>query len=212
MVERLVRDQEVSRVQIPAPRQLFTASIRGRLVDPYEHSFYHAQMPRVRTSDALRRCSLCGVEKPLTEFHRRRNAHQWWCKGCRRKYDAAYHARTRALRILQTRERKRRLAEWLYELKSSLACADCSGKFHHAAMTFDHLPGRAKRDDVSDLVHQGCTKLARDEISKCEVVCANCHAVRTFLRRQQRRAQVASGERGLVGAVSVILPSRRSVS
>lgn len=152
-------------------------------IDRCEHAFYHARMPEDEASERQRRCTLCGVEKLLSEFHRRREGHQWWCKACRRAYDAKYHARTRALRIRQMRERKRRLAEWLYELKTSQPCIDCRGRFHHSAMTFDHLPGRAKRDDVSNLVHRGCSKLARDEISKCDVVCANCHAVRTFLRR-----------------------------
>lgn len=139
-----------------------------------------AQRPAAPT---LRRCSICVVEKPITEFHRRGDSHQWWCKSCRRPYDAAYHARTRSLRLQQRRQRKRRLAEWMYELKTSQPCVDCGGWFHPTAMTFDHLPGKTKRDHVSDLVHQGCTRLAREEILKCDVVCANCHAVRTYMRR-----------------------------
>jgi len=50
-------------------------------------------------------------------------------------------------------------------------------------MTFDHRPGATKRDDVSALVGHGCTDLARAEIEKCDLVCANCHAVRTYMRR-----------------------------
>jgi hypothetical protein len=50
-------------------------------------------------------------------------------------------------------------------------------------MSFDHLPGTVKRLDISSLVRRGSIGLARTEIAKCEVVCSNCRAVRTFDRR-----------------------------
>jgi hypothetical protein len=134
--------------------------------------------------DELRRCSLCGVEKPLSEFHRRGDGHQWWCKVCRKSWDSAYHARTRVIRIAQTREQKRRLAAWHWELKSSAPCIDCGGWYHPAAMGFDHLPGTEKLDEVSDLVGSGRARRAREEVLKCDLVCANCHAVRTYMRRK----------------------------
>jgi hypothetical protein len=155
--------------------------------------FYHALMPdESPPTPLLRRCSMCLNEKLLTEFHRRGDRHQWWCKACRRPYDAAYHAGRRSLRIGQKRERRRRLSAWLDDLKSR-PCVDCGGRFHPAAMQFDHLPGTSKRDDVSDLVKHGCVGLARAEILKCELVCANCHAVRTYSRREDERSRRAAG-------------------
>jgi hypothetical protein len=77
------------------------------------------------------------------------------------------------------------MLDWLSELKSSQPCADCGGFFHPAAMTFDHLPGSVKRGDVSDLLCHGFKRGGLEEIAKCEIVCANCHAVRTFTRRQR---------------------------
>jgi len=50
-------------------------------------------------------------------------------------------------------------------------------------MTFDHLPGSLKVHDIATLVRRGSIGLARLEIEKCEVVCSNCHAIRTFNRR-----------------------------
>lgn len=70
------------------------------------------------------------------------------------------------------------------ELKSR-PCADCGLVFHPAAMEFDHLPGTIKRLDIASLVRRGSIGLARMEVEKCEVVCANCHAVRTFRRRTE---------------------------
>jgi hypothetical protein len=57
-------------------------------------------------------------------------------------------------------------------------------------MAFDHLPGSSKRLEIANLVRRGSIGVARSEIAKCEVVCANCHAVRTFLRREQAQAAI----------------------
>lgn len=90
--------------------------------------------------------------------------------------------------MIQKRERKQSLIAWMREVKGSRPCADCGGFFHPAAMTFDHLPGSTKRSDVSNLLYGGYRQVLLDEIAKCELVCANCHAVRTFNRGQATSA------------------------
>jgi hypothetical protein len=75
------------------------------------------------------------------------------------------------------------MVAWYRALKSSTPCADCGSTFHHAAMSWDHLPGFEKLDDVSSLVSRHNKALILAEIQKCELVCANCHAVRSFERR-----------------------------
>jgi len=134
-----------------------------------------------------RRCSVCSADKPLGEFHRRNDGYQRWCRQCRKTYDAAYHGGRREIRKAQKRARIARLVDWMRDLKKR-PCADCGGLFHPAAMAFDHLPDLPKRLDVASLIRQGSIGLARAEMAKCEVVCANCHAVRTFVRREQARS------------------------
>ena len=51
-------------------------------------------------------------------------------------------------------------------------------------MHFDHLDGETKEGNISAMVRvRGMTveKLMR-EIAKCQAVCANCHADRTYRR------------------------------
>ena len=134
-------------------------------------------------SRPVKRCGSCELTKPLSEFHRRGPGHQTWCKACRRTYDRDYHRRTRPIRLAQKRLQHRRISEWYRELKSSTPCADCGRTFHHAAMSWDHLPGHVKVDDVSSLVSRHNRSLILAEIAKCELVCANCHAVRSYERR-----------------------------
>ena len=61
-------------------------------------------------------------------------------------------------------------------------CVDCGYKAHPQALHFDHL--RDKVRDIATMV-QRCVsmKKLKDEIRKCEVRCANCHAVITTERR-----------------------------
>ena len=82
-------------------------------------------------------------------------------------------------------KRKRRWAEWsafLSDLKVSRGCADCGYNAHPAALHFDHLPGHEKKFGLSRAAAWPWKDVLA-EIEKCEVVCANCHAVRTALRR-----------------------------
>jgi hypothetical protein len=50
-------------------------------------------------------------------------------------------------------------------------------------MQWDHLPGTEKAANLGDLARRGNRARVLDEIAKCELVCANCHAMRTFSRR-----------------------------
>lgn len=70
-------------------------------------------------------------------------------------------------------------------IKLERGCVDCGYKVHPAALQFDHLPGNEKMYRLAELRGQGRTPISRilTEIAKCEVVCANCHAVRTAIRR-----------------------------
>lgn len=88
------------------------------------------------------------------------------------------------------KERAQQLAEiktaFVTELKLTRGCADCGYNAHSAALHFDHLPGFEKRSAIAQMTHTRASmaKLLA-EINKCEVVCANCHAVRTADRRRE---------------------------
>lgn len=72
--------------------------------------------------------------------------------------------------------------ELVWAFKSE-PCTDCGHRFHPCAMQFDHVRGE-KKSHVSKIRHGGGMNFARflEEIEKCELVCSNCHAIRTFKR------------------------------
>lgn len=71
----------------------------------------------------------------------------------------------------------------LNELRS-VPCLDCGGRFAVVSMEFDHRDPASKRSAVSRLIGRTSTVRLLDEVAKCDIVCANCHRLRTFLRRQ----------------------------
>ena len=60
----------------------------------------------------------------------------------------------------------------------NVPCADCGGDFPSWVMQFDHV-GSDKLRNVAGMSTYSVQKLM-SEIEKCEVVCANCHADRTY--------------------------------
>lgn len=74
-------------------------------------------------------------------------------------------------------------------------CADCGQRFPAVCMDFDHLSALTKVDTVSALLRRGRRIDAIEaEIAKCDVVCANCHRVRTW---RSGRAFPNTGSKGL---------------
>ena len=133
----------------------------------------------------VKHCPRCGEDKDEAEFHRwrERDGRQVWCKSCRRVYDAAYHQRVKERRREQRRRRAREIRAFMNELKQN-PCADCGQRFDPAAMQWDHLPGFVKTGNLGDLKRNSSRKRLLQEIAKCELVCANCHSVRTVRRRR----------------------------
>lgn len=65
-------------------------------------------------------------------------------------------------------------------------CVDC-GNSNIAVLEFDHL--RDKKYGISRMYRDGMaiTRI-QEEIDKCDVVCANCHRIRTYSRSDSWRS------------------------
>lgn len=81
---------------------------------------------------------------------------------------------------------KQQFKKRLVEIKEASGCVDCGIK-NHIVLDFDHL--RDKKYNVSRMIHDGFSwKSILKEINKCEVVCANCHRIRTHNRLTHQSA------------------------
>lgn len=59
-------------------------------------------------------------------------------------------------------------------------CMDCGVKYPFYVMDLDHRED--KKFNFNSIHRQGRLKVI-EEIKKCDVVCANCHRIRTYNRR-----------------------------
>ncbi len=78
----------------------------------------------------------------------------------------------------------------LLERLRDVPCADCGDRFEACAMDFDHRDPALKRFTVSRMVGRATTAAIVDEVAKCDIVCANCHRLRTWAARRAGVAQL----------------------
>lgn len=122
-------------------------------------------------------CRGCQETKPLTDFYKNsnvRDGHLNWCKPC----IVTRYSTGKA-------ERQRALLRYIQDIKVARGCADCGYRENPVALDFDHLPGHRKEFRIATMA-SGWSKAKIDaEIAKCDVVCANCHRIRTSERLAQ---------------------------
>jgi hypothetical protein len=137
-------------------------------------------------NDTMKICSACSVEKGVDKFYRKCGELQSKCKECQRAYYRLYYERNKSRFIEKNRQNKnrqrKRLRIILWNVKQR-PCEDCGCSYHPWVMELDHRNGTTKIAAVANLVSKGCTDARLlEEIGKCDVVCANCHRMRTYLR------------------------------
>jgi hypothetical protein len=110
------------------------------------------------------------------------------CANCHRLRSRRQHRRWLASRspaisprIDGQRARWRHRADLLDQLRS-VSCADCGGRFAQCAMDFDHRDPSTKIKNVTRMINGSIARMLA-EAAKCDIVCANCHRLRTFERR-----------------------------
>lgn len=105
--------------------------------------------------------------------------------GCS-KGTIAYHLGTgqKDKTLKRNRDRRNHISKWLHEYKSGKCCADCGENYPYWMLDFDHLPEKGSKSFNIALFRTTTMSLekVKEEVEKCEVVCANCHRNRTFYR------------------------------
>lgn len=96
-----------------------------------------------------------------------------------RPYNVEYYRRNRDLELQRVRVRQAGMVELLRDLRRE-PCADCGGQFKPHQMDFDHRDPSTKSFNVmTGRAMLMSTKRILEEVAKCDIVCANCHQMRT---------------------------------
>lgn len=61
-------------------------------------------------------------------------------------------------------------------------CCDCNKRFPPLLMHWDHLGKELKEGGLSQMIKSHSWQDVINEIAKCELVCSNCHGLRTIKR------------------------------
>lgn len=121
-------------------------------------------------------------------------------RGARRREDPAYVERQKTyhktwLQRDGVKARKNQLAResgrpsvaalkaFFASLKDNQPCMDCRQSYPHYVMDWDHRPGETKLFGVGTASGNRSRQAVLDEITKCDLVCSNCHRERTYRRR-----------------------------
>jgi hypothetical protein len=121
------------------------------------------------------------------EYHARRKdepEYREWYRAKNRANAAKRRADPECRKRMWEKARKaaRKRRDMLQEIKLSHGCADCGYKAHPEALDFDHRNPTEKRFWISKIKTLSLASLMA-EVAKCDVVCANCHRIRTYNRR-----------------------------
>ena len=133
-------------------------------------------------------CYICGESKPIDCFYKDRTR-KWGvghdCRECtkdkRRINKQIQSAEARRERVALGRDANynQRTIEWINKLKS-VPCADCKQTFNPVCMDFDHRDPATKLFSIAQWRAGWSPQEIVDEIGKCDIICSNCHRLRTW--------------------------------
>jgi hypothetical protein len=94
--------------------------------------------------------------------------------------DQRWHYRNVEWNTERTLGRRARLRSWANDRKRKRGCQSC-GETDPACLDFHHPDEESKEMAVTDLITYGHgRKRLREEMAKCDVLCANCHRKEQF--------------------------------
>lgn len=144
---------------------------------------------------ALRKiCSECKISKVLEEFNFRyeefnfrykaRNVKHGYCRDCGKLLTRSHYRRNKRQYLDKNSRSVAACRRFTREMKNR-PCADCGVIYPYYVMDFDHRENKTKKFLVSQTAQMSINAIKR-EISKCDVVCANCHRERTHRRLTEK--------------------------
>lgn len=148
----------------------------------------HASSSRfLNPGKPMKTCNGCKKELPESSFSRRKSrgpkALASHCRSCRvlkvREY-ARNHRVTYREAIKRVWERS---AAAIRAAKDK-PCTDCGMKYPSYVMDFDHRNPDDKKFNLAGAKKRTSLKKIMKEIAKCDVVCSNCHRIRTHRHRE----------------------------
>ena len=132
----------------------------------------------------MKTCARCKIIKSTDEFNicpSRYDGLSTYCTPCNKEYINEHYQKNKATRqqqiYLYKETQKELVRDWLWSYLLEHPCVVC-GESDPIVLEFDHLMN--KKFHIADAV-RGTRPLTavQKEVSKCQVLCANCHRRKT---------------------------------
>ncbi|MGH2491188.1 MAG: hypothetical protein ACRDF9_06725, partial [Candidatus Limnocylindria bacterium] len=144
-----------------------------------------ADVTQVGVVGETKRCTGCGLDRPVGEFpikHKKTGRRGARCRACRSAYGKLHYEQHREKYKSRTRRPRHTQRDacwsWLMHYLTSHQCIDC-GQADPIVLQFDHRDGSKKVDTIGAMLSRASWATLLNEVGKCDVRCANCHRLRT---------------------------------
>lgn len=132
---------------------------------------------RILALNQLKECQKCKETKDIEQFSlRNKNGtiRHTTCKKCQREYNREHYRNNRDRYRERNIRTRNKIIKWYREYKKTLECNVC-GENHPACLEFHHKNPIDKKYNISHMMVFSTKNRIIEEISKCVVLCANCH-------------------------------------
>ena len=130
----------------------------------------------------MRACTTCYEFKVDSDFTKKKSGRDGLnasCRVCTRKRSKKHYQDRPDYYAEKRAARERQMRQLITKLKD-MPCADCGQRYPYYVMDFDHRDPSVKEANVSSMAKTGSKRRILEEVAKCDVVCANCHRIRTY--------------------------------
>lgn len=133
----------------------------------------------------MKTCSKCKKDLSLSFFNKnasKKDGYATYCKLCWAEYYKDYYKQPKERsRLDKAKELIREVIRNELRYAKNKPCMDCGQSYPYYVMDFDHRDPSKKLFNLADSVTNGKSlKEIREEIAKCDIVCSNCHRIRTY--------------------------------
>lgn len=127
-----------------------------------------------------KQCNVCKVRKDIKDFHVNKSCRlgvTGTCRLCNSDRIRSWYGDNRERRQLAANSRNQKRRDEAIDYLGG-KCMRCGGVFPRCVYDFHHRDPATKIDSISNLL--GKPKMLKEELKKCDLLCANCHRIRHF--------------------------------
>lgn len=131
----------------------------------------------------MKTCPKCTKSKSLNDFcvrSKSKDGRQPWCKECTTKRFKEYYKENPVAYKERAAKIEKEARDLMHDLKDNKPCVDCNRLFPFYVLDYHHKDSSKKTTEVGNLTCYGKARVL-EEIQKCDLLCANCHRLRTHV-------------------------------